>query len=1011
MTNCTVRASFVIRNSSFVIFNMGTAPKPAKVGWLGHSGVPASPGEVRSPQGPTNSIEEQTLAIIRELLSELGSDRAAQTISLHSSFERDLGLESLARVELLLRCEMRFNVRLPDEIAQRAETPAEWVQALGNGNAAASRAVEARYRIRQPAREAPRAPESARDWAQVLRHHAEVEPDRAQIHLLEGDSGEDITYGRLLATASTVAAGLVARGLERDETVAIMLPTSADFFYAFFGVMLAGGIAVPIYPPARPDKIEEYVRRQVGILRNAQVRFLIGFDEVKGITRIMRPNIPSLVDMTTVEALRQEGAAASGGRLATRGPSDTAFIQYTSGSTGDPKGVVLSQANVLANVRGIGWAVQFRPTDVVVSWLPLYHDMGLIGSWLFSVYFGAPITIFSPLAFLGRPERWLWALHDSGGTLCPAPNFAFELSARKIPDRALEGLDLSRWRVAINAGEAVLPETLARFAERFAPYGFRPESYVPCYGLAESSVALTFPPINRRPVIDVIRRDLFEAERRAAPAAPGETDVLRFVASGTPLPDHEVRIVDEQGREVAERAQGRLLFRGPSKTSGYYRDPEATAAVVTEDGWMDSGDLAYSAGGELYITGRVKDIIIKSGRNIIPQEVEAAAADVPGVRRGCVAAFGTVDRGTGTERLVVVAETRATGAEERRRIEAGITKSIDAVLGTPPNNVVLAGPHSIPKTSSGKIRRNRTRLLYESGKLEAPERPPWLQIARLVLENLKSWAGLTLRRLSAAAHSAWSSAFLFAAAVPAGLVARLAPGSETPARVIQGASRLVLSLSGRQAALEGADRLARGAPAVLVANRAGRFDPLVLAATLPRTVSLADPALLSPLPRAVAFLLKPLVLDPVYGEVAPPGGTLRQRIRHALEDGRSVLVFPDGPPGVPAHLSRFRLDAIHAALETSTPIYPIGIRNGRQALEGSRNSGLESRNSKLETGNSKTETRNSASAQAVSWNNASVRIAGPLSVDGQGISQREVVGLRDRIRRQIAEMTTMNDER
>src|SRR3989454_12574198 len=288
---------------------MGTAPKPAKVGWLGHSGAPASPEEIRSPQAPVDSIEEQTLGIIRELLAELGSDRAARTISLHSSFERDLGLESLARVELLLRCEARFNARLPDEIAQRAETPAEWVQALRNGNAAATRAAEARYRIRQPVREAPRAPESARDWAQVLRHHAEVEPDRAQVHLLEGDSGEDITYAQLLETASTVAAGLGALGLERDETVAIMLPTSADFFYAFFGVMLAGGVAVPIYPAARPDKIEEDVRRQEAILRNAPGRFLIGFDEGGGLTRIMRPSISSLVDNNPVEEPRQEGAA------------------------------------------------------------------------------------------------------------------------------------------------------------------------------------------------------------------------------------------------------------------------------------------------------------------------------------------------------------------------------------------------------------------------------------------------------------------------------------------------------------------------------------------------------------------------------------------------------------------------------------------------------------------------------------------------------------------------------
>ena len=620
--------------------------------------VRATAERVPSPEAHADSIEAQTLEVIRDLLAELGSHRTAQAVTLHSSFDRDLGLGSLERVELLVRCEARFNARLSDQIAQQAQTPAEWVRALRNGNQATC-ASTTRYHIRQPAREAPPAPESATTWVDVLRYHVEIEPHRVQIHLLEGESGQDITYTQLLEAASEVAAGLVACGLERNQTVAIMLPTCADFFYAFFGVMLAGGIAVPIYPPARLDKIEEYVRRQVAILRNAEVRFLIGFDEVKAIAKLVRLGIDSLVDMTTVDALRQAGRKTPGARAAAAEPSDTAFIQYTSGSTGDPRGVVLSQANVLANVRGIGWAVRFRPADVVVSWLPLYHDMGLIGSWLFSVYFGAPITILSPLAFLSRPERWLWALHDSRGTLCPAPNFAFELCARKIPDEALEGLDLSAWRVAINAGEAVLPETLTRFAERFAPYGFRPESYVPCYGLAESSVALTFPPLNRRPVVDVIRRDRFEAEGKAVPAGGGQADALRFVANGTPLPGHEIRIVDDRGQELGERVQGRLLFRGASQTSGYYRNPEATAAVMTEDGWMDSGDLAYRAGGELYITGRVKDIIIKSGRNLKPQEVEAAAAEVAGVRRGCVAAFGSVDRRKGTERLIVVAETRA----------------------------------------------------------------------------------------------------------------------------------------------------------------------------------------------------------------------------------------------------------------------------------------------------------------------------------------------------------------
>lgn len=907
---------------------MATTPRPVKLAETRRNGGDPSvtPEPAVSSRADVAQVEQQTLAIVREMLEELGSHRAAQSVSLHSSFDRDLGLGSLERVELLVRCEARFNTRLPDYVAQHAETPAEWVRALRNGSAAPAKPSSTRYSIVQPAREAPPAPESATTWGEVLRHHAEVEPHRVQIHLLEEDArGQDISYGQLLETASRVAAGLVERGLRRDETVAIMLPTCADFFYAFFGVMLAGGIPVPIYPPARPDKIEEYVRRQVEILRNAEVRFLISFDQVKSVAKIMRLSIPSLVDMTTVEALVQAGAASGARRARSVMPSDTAFIQYTSGSTGDPKGVVLSQANVLANVRGIGWAVKSRPDDIVVSWLPLYHDMGLIGSWLFSVYFGAPITVLSPLAFLSRPERWLWALHDSRGTLCPAPNFSFELCARKIPDDALEGLDLSAWRVAINAGEAVLPETLARFAERFEPYGFRPESYVPCYGLAESSVALAFPPINRRPVIDVIRRDRFAEEGRAVPPGPGEADVLRFVANGVPLPGHEVRVVDDEGQEVGERVQGRLFFRGLSRTAGYYRNPQATAAVVTEDGWMDSGDLAYQANGELFITGRVKDIIIKGGRNLIPQEVEAATADVPGVRRGCVAAFGTADPATGTERLVVVAETRARAPAERRRIEAEIVKRVDSVVGMPPDQVVLVGPQRIPKTSSGKIRRTETRVLYQNAKLEAAKRPPWLQIARLTLENFESWVELALGRVRGALGRSYTSVLVTTVALAGGIAARLVPGSAR-SRAVRWAARILLGLSGQHLALNGVGNLASGQPVLLIANRAGRFDPLVVAATAPIELRLADSFAWSSLPHLVAWLLKPLALRPVYGEASPPGGTLGQRVREELEEGRSVVMFAEGPSGAPAHLSRFRLDALRAAMETSSLVVPVGIR-------------------------------------------------------------------------------------
>ncbi|MEZ5362625.1 MAG: AMP-binding protein [Bryobacterales bacterium] len=364
------------------------------------------------------SLEQELLAIVRELLRELGSADAAGRATLTSSLDRDLGLGSLERVELLMRVERRFGRRLPDEVAQRADTLEEFRVALEGGEVAGQAAQ--RYAIRQPAVDAPAPPKDAVSFSEVLRRFSQSDPERVQIHLLEEDRGQDISYGQLYQRASEVASGLIARGLQPGETVAIMLPTCADFFYAFFGVSLAGGIAVPIYPPARPKQIEEYVRRQLGILRNAGVRFLISWPQAKVVADVMRVGLPSLLGVTSAPELAAEGRAHM---ERPRDPADVFFIQYTSGSTGNPKGVTLTHANVLANVRGIGWAVNARPDDVVVSWLPLYHDMGLIGSWLFSVYHGYPITVMSPLDFLSRPERWLWAMSDSGGTLCPAPNF------------------------------------------------------------------------------------------------------------------------------------------------------------------------------------------------------------------------------------------------------------------------------------------------------------------------------------------------------------------------------------------------------------------------------------------------------------------------------------------------------------------------------------------------------------------------------------------------------------
>ena len=871
-------------------------------------------------------VEKETLSLVRELLAELGSHEAAARVALDSSFDRDLGLGSLERIELLIRTERRLGVRVPEALAQRADTPAEWVRSLFEGEQPSG---SERPVIRQPGDAAP-PPVEAVSFSQVLRRHAERDPGRVQVHLLEEGRLDEISYGRLLAASEEVAAGLIASGLQPNETVAVMLPTCADFLYSFLGIALAGGIAVPIYPPARPDKIEEYVRRQTLILRNAEVRFLISFDQVKAVSQVMSLGIPSLKEVTTVDAMRARGfgITASG-----RKDADAFFIQYTSGSTGNPKGVVLTHANVLANVQGIGWAVKARPDDAVVSWLPLYHDMGLIGSWLFSLFYGFPITMMSPLAFLSRPERWLWALSDSGGSLCPAPNFAYELCARKITGEALEGVDLSRWRIAINAGEPVLPDTLERFAARFAPYGFRAESYVPCYGLAESSVALTFPPIDRPPLVDRIRRSEFEQEGRAVPADAADENVLRFVASGRALPGHEVRIVDESGHDVAERTQGRLIFRGLSKTSGYFRNDEATAAVTDAAGWMDSGDLAYRANDEVYITGRLKDCIIKAGHNIIPQEVEMAAADVAGVRRGCVAAFGSTDSASGTERLIVVAETRSYDKAERARMRAAIVRAIDAKVGLPPDVVELVPPQTVPKTSSGKIRRNETRSLFEHGALRPTTDPPWLQMIRLWTANLGQGLPRSIDRANDAAIAGWRRALLAGIATAGGLIARLAPTPQAATAVVRRTARILRRSGVSPAQVSGNGAAPPERPFLLASNRLGAEDLLALVDALEGPLQLADSELLRDLAWDAAFLLEPLLADggDQQGSAAE---LLKRRVREALQDGSTVIVSADSPRHAAPERSRFRLEPIEAAIEADRPLIPVHAGNGDGSRDG-----------------------------------------------------------------------------
>jgi acyl-CoA synthetase (AMP-forming)/AMP-acid ligase II len=348
-------------------------------------------------------------------------------------------------------------VALTERVAVEAETPLDLLEAVEAAPPAIRRATPGTHPAQRhptPTRATGALPDKAGPWHDVLAFHEQERPDEIAIRFFE-DEGEEpvLTFGGLVQDARAVAAGLLERGLEPGQAVAIMLPTSPDYFPTFAGIWLAGAVPVPIYPPFRPSHLEEHVHRQAGILRNCEAAFLVTTGDLGRVAGLLRQQVPSLRDVIEPKALESR---ATPPRPTTQ-PAMTGLLQYTSGSTAAPKGVILSHANLLANVRAIGTGVKVRRDDVTVSWLPLYHDMGLIGAWLGSLYHGLPLVLMSPLAFIGRPARWLRAIHRHRGTLTAGPNFAFDLCARRIRDEELEGLDLSSLRGVYNGAEAVSP--------------------------------------------------------------------------------------------------------------------------------------------------------------------------------------------------------------------------------------------------------------------------------------------------------------------------------------------------------------------------------------------------------------------------------------------------------------------------------------------------------------------------------------------------------------------------
>lgn len=880
----------------------------------------------------TQDCASPVLALVRGLVEEVHPQAASPPVTLDSPFDA-LGIGSLELAELLSRVQDKFGVALPPHILASAETPRDLVAALNPALAHGRPAVRTgRGVVSLPATAPPAStPESAQSLNDMLNWHVGARPDRIHLRILD-DAGDpannsDMSYGALHREAAAVAAGLVAHDVVPGEAVAIMLPTSRAYFVTFAGVVLVGAVPVPVYPPARPSQLPDHLRRTAGILSNARATMLVTVPEAVTLGHLLRSNVESLRHVVVPESLTRAGEGATPPLPRPRS-EDLALLQYTSGSTGQPKGVALTHRNLLANIRVMGQAAGATGSDTFVSWLPLYHDMGLIGAWLGCMYFGVPLVVMSPQAFLIRPSRWLWAIHANRATMSAGPNFAYELCLSKIRDDEIEGLDLSSWRLAYNGAEPVSADTIERFGDRFAPYGFRREAITPVYGLAESSVGLAFPPLGRGPVIDRIRRDVFARSGQAEPARPGERD-LRFVACGRPLPGHEIRIVDAAGNELGDRREGRIEFRGPSATAGYFNNPAATRALFRDD-WLDTGDLGYTVEADVYVTGRIKDMIIRAGRNLHPAELEEAVGDIKGVRKGCVAVFASPDPSGGPERLVVMAETRVLRDDARAALRSEIAATTVDLLGVAPDDVVLAPPRTVLKTSSGKIRRSASRTLYQAGKIGARPRALWWELARLRFRG----AAPSLRRARRAAGDVAFAGYAWAVYTILGLsvavLLLVLPRARWRWRVARAAVRLLARLTGTAITVHGLDHLPSGT-SIAVANHPSWIDPLALAAVMPQSFLFVAAEVLEH-QGINGFVLRRLGHQFVERHEREHGVADADRLAGLVRAGQSLVIFPEGRLARAPGLRPFHMGAFVVAAQTGVPVAPVAIRGTRTIL-------------------------------------------------------------------------------
>jgi acyl-CoA synthetase (AMP-forming)/AMP-acid ligase II len=539
----------------------------------------------------------------------------------------------------------------------------------------------------------------------LVRRWEEQTPDRVCLTVWQDDHAPDrVTYRALWQEVLALAALFSAEDLRPGAPIVIFAPSVSTFASAFLAAQKAGLVPIPIPPPDHLGGTERALKRITQILDRSQARTVFAPSGGTRAGDIVAPDV-----WTGIRWLTPNSVGSVSRTTETDAWTSVGCCQFTSGSGGRPNGVLLTHENMLANIRGVQAVWNLGEQDVAVYWLPLFHDMGLF-ALLRSLVIGFPLHLIPPMAFLLKPVTWLSLISELRGTCSGAPNFGFALCVQRITEAELARLDLSSWRVTSNGAEPVSRAVVEAFTTRFARCGFRPEAMVPSYGLAENTLIATTSAAGSGIRFDEVSREGLEREGIARRAGgPGDR---RWVASvGRPLPGQDVAIFDPAGSLLEERRVGEVGVRGDSVMHGYLRGSDADAgSTVRSDGWLLTGDLGYLAGGELFITGRKKDLIIRLGRNYDPQELEVAAWQVPGVRTGRAAAF-TVP-GAAQERVVLMVECRHERDVDANDIRAAIRQAVFAAVGFVPDDIVLLPPRALPLTTSGKLMRPEARRLY-----------------------------------------------------------------------------------------------------------------------------------------------------------------------------------------------------------------------------------------------------------------------------------------------------------